>query len=80
MTAHIGHPTLRLVRYAIGEWTLDNIANGEFILVKQTATKATIATTNKKETGEKQSNSAHKAQKVGNKLSISAKPQRKSRK
>ena len=35
MTAHIGHPTLRLIRYAIGEWTLDNINNGEFILVKQ---------------------------------------------
>ena len=25
MTAAIGHPTLRLVRYAVGEWTLDNI-------------------------------------------------------
>lgn len=29
MTAHIGHPTLRLVRYAIGEWTLDGLAPGE---------------------------------------------------
>lgn len=28
MTAAIGHPTLRLIRYAIGEWTLDNIASG----------------------------------------------------
>ncbi|MCF6218915.1 MAG: pseudouridine synthase [Gammaproteobacteria bacterium] len=25
MTAAVGHPTLRLVRYAVGEWTLDNI-------------------------------------------------------
>ena len=35
MTAHIGHPTLRLIRYAIGDWTLDNIANGKFILASK---------------------------------------------
>ncbi|MCF5762484.1 23S rRNA pseudouridine(2457) synthase RluE [Aeromonas veronii] len=29
MTAHIGHPTLRLIRYAIGNWTLDGLAPGE---------------------------------------------------
>ncbi len=28
MTAHVGFPTLRLVRWAIGDWTLDGIANG----------------------------------------------------
>ena len=28
MTAHIGHPTLRLVRWRIGAWTLDAIAPG----------------------------------------------------
>jgi 23S rRNA pseudouridine2457 synthase len=28
MTAAIGHPTLRLIRYAIGSWTLDGLANG----------------------------------------------------
>ena len=30
MTAAIGHPTLRLIRYAIGDWTLDNLASGEW--------------------------------------------------
>lgn len=29
MTAAIGHPTLRLVRWSIGDWTLDGIAPGE---------------------------------------------------
>jgi 23S rRNA pseudouridine2457 synthase len=30
MTAHIGHPTLRLVRAAIGPWSLDNLQPGQF--------------------------------------------------
>lgn len=28
MTAHVGHPTLRLIRYRIGDWTIDGIVNG----------------------------------------------------
>lgn len=28
MTAHIGHPTLRLIRWRIGEWSLDGLAPG----------------------------------------------------
>lgn len=28
MTAHVGYPTLRLVRWRIGEWTLDGLAPG----------------------------------------------------
>lgn len=28
MTAATGFPTLRLIRYSIGEWTIDNIDNG----------------------------------------------------
>lgn len=30
MTAAVGHPTLRLVRWAIGEWTLEGVAPGEW--------------------------------------------------
>lgn len=30
MTAAVGLPTLRLIRYAIGEWTLDGLAPGEW--------------------------------------------------
>ncbi|QHJ10087.1 Ribosomal large subunit pseudouridine synthase E [Paraglaciecola mesophila] len=30
MTAHIGFPTLRLVRYRVGNWTLDGIASGTY--------------------------------------------------
>jgi 23S rRNA pseudouridine2457 synthase len=28
MTAAVGHPTLRLIRWSIGEWTLDGLAPG----------------------------------------------------
>lgn len=31
MTAHVGFPTLRLIRYRVGNWTIDGIANGEFL-------------------------------------------------
>lgn len=31
MTAHIGHPTLRLVRYSVGNWTLDGLGSGEYL-------------------------------------------------
>lgn len=30
MTAAVGHPTLRLVRWSIGDWTLDGISSGEW--------------------------------------------------
>jgi 23S rRNA pseudouridine2457 synthase len=30
MTAAVGYPTLRLIRYAIGDWTLDGLASGKW--------------------------------------------------
>ena len=34
MTAHIGHPTLRLIRYRIGQWSLEGIDNGQWQQIK----------------------------------------------
>ena len=33
MTAKIGFPTLRLIRYSIGSYTVDNIENGQFKVI-----------------------------------------------
>lgn len=33
MTAHVGHPTLRLIRYRIGNWTIDGIETGKYIIL-----------------------------------------------
>ncbi len=30
MTAAVGHPTLRLVRWSVGDWTLDGVAPGQY--------------------------------------------------
>ena len=31
MTAHVGYPTLRLIRYRVGNWTIDGIDNGKYV-------------------------------------------------
>lgn len=35
MTAAVGYPTLRLIRYAIGPWTLDGLQPGQWREIKQ---------------------------------------------
>lgn len=39
MTAAIGHPTLRLIRWSIGDWTLDGMAPGEWRKVDGTTSR-----------------------------------------
>lgn len=34
MTAHIGYPTLRLIRHRIGDWCIDGLAPGEFRILE----------------------------------------------
>ncbi|MDH5484449.1 MAG: rRNA large subunit pseudouridine synthase E [Gammaproteobacteria bacterium] len=40
MTAAVGFPTLRLIRYAIGEWNLDNLRPGEHLSININTTRA----------------------------------------
>ena len=35
MTAATGFPTLRLIRHSIGEWTIDNIGNGNYTITSK---------------------------------------------
>jgi 23S rRNA pseudouridine2457 synthase len=35
MTANVGFPTLRLIRYAIGDYTIDNIDNGQYQIISK---------------------------------------------
>jgi len=37
MTAAIGHPTLRLIRYSVGAWSLDGLQPGEMRLIETKA-------------------------------------------
>ncbi|WP_455234821.1 pseudouridine synthase [Thiogranum longum] len=34
MTAHIGYPTLRLIRYRVGDWQLNDIAVGSCVVLR----------------------------------------------
>jgi 23S rRNA pseudouridine2457 synthase len=33
MTAAVGHPTLRLVRWAMGDWTVEGLGSGEWRVI-----------------------------------------------
>ena len=37
MTAAIGHPTLRLIRYSVGQWTIDGLKPGEYSIAEASA-------------------------------------------
>ena len=39
MTAAVGHPTLRLVRWSIGDWTLDGIAPGASVTLGRSSAR-----------------------------------------
>ena len=39
MTAAVGYPTLRLIRHRIGEWTLDQLAPGEYRVIRVPASR-----------------------------------------
>jgi 23S rRNA pseudouridine2457 synthase len=39
MTAHVGYPTLRLIRYKIGQWSLDSLQSGEYSVIPQGQTQ-----------------------------------------
>jgi 23S rRNA pseudouridine2457 synthase len=43
MTAAVGYPTLRLIRWAIGPWTVDGLAPGESREVSRTEAEAVLA-------------------------------------
>ncbi|HHJ34324.1 MAG TPA: pseudouridine synthase [Gammaproteobacteria bacterium] len=34
MTAAVGYPTLRLIRYSVGDWTIDKINSGDHTIIK----------------------------------------------
>lgn len=34
MTAHVGFPTLRLIRYRVGSWSIDGIENGKYFVLE----------------------------------------------
>lgn len=34
MTAAVGFPTLRLIRYRIGDWTINGLTNGQYKIIK----------------------------------------------
>lgn len=59
MTAAIGHPTLRLIRYRIGSWTLDGLRSGDYRVLsladlqKYSATKKQVFSKKKKPTPRK---------------------------
>jgi 23S rRNA pseudouridine2457 synthase len=64
MTAAVGFPTLRLIRYSIGPWNLDSLANGEHTLLEVNVPTPPKNTRNKRTPAQKRSNRHHRSKKI----------------
>lgn len=58
MTANVGFPTLRLIRVAIGDWSIDKLKPGEF-LEQEASLPNTPSKTNLKKNSQNKSKNAH---------------------
>ncbi|WP_415906747.1 rRNA large subunit pseudouridine synthase E [Neptuniibacter sp. QD72_48] len=66
MTAAVGFPTLRLIRYAIGDWTLDSLKPGNSKLVEVTLNLPKNSKNSKNTTSRRPHNNRNNRQQIRN--------------